>query len=393
MIGQVLIVAGEPSGDLHAAYVARVLRGISPELKLFGMGGMHMREAGVELLVDITGVSVVGILEVLYHMKAVLKARRRLLWAIEKRKPTLAILVDFPDFNLWLARALKKSGVPILYYIAPQAWAWRRGRVRRMAELVERLAVILPFEQEFFQAGGVPASYVGHPLLEQISKEGSREDAMAALELDPKAQVLGLLPGSRSKEVERILPIMLEAARSLTKRIKGLTPVVALSPALVSEPIRIRAQKICPGAKVIQGRTHAVLRASAVAAVASGTATLEAALLGTPMVVVYRASWVSYVLAKALVRVNHVSLVNILAGREVVPELIQKDFKAQRLAGELLDLLEDSSRRRKMQETMAGLANNLGNQRASLNVASMALEMLRAKPETFAPGRGQGANP
>lgn len=374
------MVAGEPSGDLHAAHVARALRGIRPDLKLFGMGGMQMGEAGVELLVDISGVSVVGILEVLSHMKAVLRARRRLLGAIKKRNPTLAILVDFPDFNLWLARALKKRGVPILYYIAPQAWAWRRGRVRLMARLVERLAVILPFEQEFFRAGGVETRYVGHPLLEQIRKEGSREEAMEALGLDPGAQVLGLLPGSRPKEVERILPVMLEAAGILTKRIPCLTTIVALSPALEPEPVRMKAKKICPGAKLIQGKTHAVLRASSVAAVASGTATLEAALLGAPMVVVYRASWVSYILARALVRVNHVSLVNILAGREVVPELIQRDLTAQRLAGELLDLLEDSSRRSLMQEAMAGLAHQLGTQRASLNVAGMALEMLGVKP-------------
>jgi lipid-A-disaccharide synthase len=388
--GQVLMVAGEPSGDLHAAHVAKALKGICPELKLFGMGGMHMGEAGVELLVEISGVSVVGILEVLYHIKAVLRARRRLLRAIQERKPTLAILVDFPDFNLWLARALKKLGVPILYYIAPQAWAWRRGRVRLMAELVERLAVILPFEQEFFQAGGVAAKYVGHPLLEQISQEGSREQAMEVLGLDPETQVLGLLPGSRSKEVERILPVMLEAAEILTKRIPGLTTVVALSPALEPEPVRSRAEEIFPGAKLIQGRTHAVLRASTVAAVASGTATLEAALLGVPMVVVYRASWVSYVLARALVRVNHVSLVNILAGREVVPELIQRDLSAQRLARELLDLLGDSSRRSLMQEAMASLAHELGAQRASLNVAGMAAEMLGGRLLGVSLGSGQG---
>ncbi len=370
------MVAGEPSGDLHAAHVAAALRQICPHLKLWGMGGMHMREKGVELLVDISGVSVVGISEVLSHLKAILTARRRLLRAVGDRNPSLAILVDFPDFNLWLARALRKRGIRILYYIAPQAWAWRRGRVKQMARLVERLAVILPFEEKFFCLGGVPARYVGHPLLEEIHMENSRQQAMTALGLNSDCTVLGLLPGSRSKEVQRILPVMLEAARILTGKLHGLRPVVALSPALELEPIRMRAQNICPGVRVIQGKAHDVLRASTVAAVASGTATLEAALLSTPMVVVYKASWVSYLLARAMVKVKHVSLVNILAGHKVVPELIQKDLTAQRLVEEISDLLEDPSRRIKMQEAMARLAQDLGTQKASLNVAHMASEML-----------------
>ncbi len=390
--GQVLIVAGEPSGDLHAAQVARALRRISPELKLWGMGGMHMQEAGVELLVDISGVSVVGIIEVLSHMKAVLRARRRLLRAIRERNPSLAILVDFPDFNLWLARALKRRGVRILYYIAPQAWAWRRGRVRLMARLVESLAVILPFEQEFFGAGGVAARYVGHPLLEQILTPDSGQEAMAKLGLDSDALVLGLLPGSRAKEVQRILPVMLEAACNLTERIHRLIPVVALCPALEPESVSDKVREICPRARVIQGQAHTVLRASAVAAVASGTATLEAALLGTPMVVVYKASWVSYVLARALVKVKNVSLVNILAGRQVVPELIQQDFTAQRLAAALLELLEDPSRRGAMQEAMAGLAQELGTQRASINVATMAMEMLRENQGSLPTGSRAGGD-
>ena len=371
-----MMVAGEPSGDRHAADVARAIGESCPGVRLWGMGGMHMREAGVELLVDISGVSVVGILEVVSHLQAVLRARRRLLRAIQERNPPVAILVDFPDFNLWLARALRRRGVRILYYIAPQAWAWRRGRVKLMARLLERLAVILPFEEQFFRAAGVAATYVGHPLMEQIHWDLSPEEARQALGLDPQSPVLGLLPGSRANEVQRILPLMLEAAGSLIRKIPDLKPMVALAPAIDASHLELWAKKICPGVELVQGQAHKVLRASKVAAVASGTATLEAALLGTPTVVVYRASWLSYLLARALVRVNHVSLVNILAGQEVVPELIQNDFTAKRLARELASLLADPSRCSMMQEAMARLARELGPRKASQNVAVMAMDML-----------------
>lgn len=374
--GSLLMVAGEPSGDRHGADLARVLKESLPGIRLWGMGGAHMRGAGVDLLVDISGVSVVGIMEVASRLGAILRARRRLLRAVDGIPPTLAVLIDFPDFNLWLARALRRRGIPILYYIAPQAWAWRRGRVRLMARIVKRLAVILPFEEEFFRAGGVPATYVGHPLLEQLQVEGSCAEARRALGLAPDMKVLGLLPGSRPIEVARMLPVMLEAARRMTQKVPKLRPVVAISPAIDMDGMGIPVRELCPAAQMVRGQAHRVLRASEVAAVASGTATLEAALLGTPTVVVYRASWLSYALARALVRVKHVSLVNLLAGQEVVPELIQARFTAQGLELELLSLLEDTERKERMRAAMGMLAERLGPHRASHNVAAMAREML-----------------
>lgn len=371
-----LMVAGEPSGDRHGADLARALKEKLPGVRLWGMGGDHMREAGVDLLVDISRVSVVGIMEVASKLGAVLRARRELLRAVDRVPPAMAVLIDFPDFNLWLARGLKRRGIPILYYIAPQAWAWRRGRVKLMARLLDRLAVILPFEEEFFRAGGVSAKFVGHPLLEQLQVRESSEEAKEALGLGREVRVLGLLPGSRLNEVQRMLPLMLEASARLARGVKDLCPVVAISPTVDPNRVDSLVAAHCPMARTVVGQAHRVLRASQVAAVASGTATLEAALLGTPIVVVYRASWVSYLLARFLVRVKHVSLANILAGRKVVPELIQRDFTPRSLELELLNLLEDPQRRQRIQNEMGQLASRLGSPGASLAVAEMALEIL-----------------
>ncbi len=372
----ILMVAGEPSGDRHGGDLARAIREALPGVRLWGMGGEHMAREGVSLAVDMAGVSVMGIVEVLGHLAAILRARRVLLEAVDQDPPSLAVLIDFPDFNLRLGRRLRQRGVRLLYYISPQVWAWRKGRLKLMARILERAAVILPFEEAILRRAGIAARYVGHPLIEQVKRGESKEEARLALGLPPEASVLGLLPGSRPKEVERLLPLLLAGTRLAMKKVPEIRPVVALS-SLVSEE---RAHEIIKAsgvsAQLVVRQAHRVIRASEVAAVASGTATLEAALLETPLVVVYRASWVSYLVARLLVRVNHIALVNILAGERIVPELVQGGLTPPAIRDQVLGLWQDESARARMIERLRGVGESLGSGSASRNAAGMVVEML-----------------
>lgn len=387
----IMMVAGEPSGDRHGAEVARAIRRVNPEALLWGMGGPFMKEAGVELVEEISKVTVMGISDVLGKIGAVLSARRKLLARAEKTPPRVAILVDFPDFNLWMARSLKKRGIKILYYIAPQAWAWRPKRAKAMAELVDRLAVILPFEEEFFREKGVNAQFVGHPLLEEVDLEIDKEKARKMLGLDQLSSVLGILPGSRSQEVKRMLPVMLDAANWIMKSHPEVRPVIALCPT-ADEPWVIRmVDKRCPRAIITVGKAHLVLAASDVASVASGTASLEAALFQIPMIVGYKTSWINYQVAKRLVKVRNISLVNILAGNEIVPELIQYDFQVGKLAKGLLELIESQEKRRKIALTMGTIREMLGDGKTSQIVAAIALEMMDGWAPVHVSSNGVGS--
>jgi lipid-A-disaccharide synthase len=373
----VLMVAGEPSGDRHGSDLARAIRDLLPETHIWGMGGEHMARAGVELRVDLSKVSVVGIVEVLSHLAAVLRARRTLLRGVDRLPPSAAVLIDFPDFNLWLARALKRRRIPIFYYISPQVWAWRRGRVKLMARLLDRVGVILPFEETLLRQAGIAAQYVGHPLREQITVSESEQEATAALGLPPGCAVLGLLPGSRPGEVRQLLPVMLDGVRLAREAAPEIQPVIALSPLVSRDWVEQTVSRCGVPARVVVGEAHRVLRASRAAIVASGTATLEAAMCGTPMVVVYRASWISYLVGRRLVKVRHIALVNILAGREIVPELLQGDLTPRSLKDHVILLWRDEVRRQSMRAELSLVAESLGAQRASQNAARMVVEMVQ----------------
>jgi lipid-A-disaccharide synthase len=379
--GRILMVAGEPSGDRHGADLARAIAQFLPRVALWGMGGQHMARAGVRLHVDMAGVSVVGIVEVLAHVAAILRARRTLLREVDRDPPLLGILIDFPDFNLRLARSLKKRGIPIFYYISPQVWAWRGGRVRLMSRLLDRVGVILPFEEGLLRQAGIAAEYVGHPLREQLGVEESPEQARVALGLAPYCPVLGLLPGSRPGEVENLLPVMLEGTRLARTKIPEIQPVVALSAMVPRNRVDVTVRPFGSAALVVEAQAHRVLRASRMAIVASGTATLEAALLGTPMVVVYRASWISYLLGRLLVKVKHVALANILAGQRIVPELLQGNLTPPALRDHIERLWHDEEARDRMRDGLRAVGESLGSKRASRNAARIVWEMLQAAGE------------
>ncbi len=375
----ILMVAGEPSGDRHAADLARALRLLLPTVRLWGMGGEHMAREGVELLVDIKGLSVVGISEVLGHVGSILSARKAILREVDRDPPLLGILVDFPDFNLWLARGLRGRGVPLLYYIAPQVWAWRKGRLRLMARLLDRVAAILPFEEEILRGAGIAAEYVGHPLLEQVNGRISREEARTLLGFPPDTRILGLFPGSRPGEVHRLLPIMLRAVKLALGEHPDMKPVVALSTLVPLERVERPIRDCGVDVEVVAGQAHTVMRASKVAVVASGTVTLEAAILETPILVIYRTSWITYFVGRLLATVRHMGLVNVLAGERIVPELLQWSANPRTICAKLVDLWDDEGARNQMVGRLREVAASLGSKVASRRTAEMVMEMLSSE--------------
>jgi len=333
---EILISAGDPSGEMHAAELALALQR-KTGARIFGLGGPAMRAAGVELLTESSEVAVVGISEALGRIPAAWRALRRMSAAADARRPRLAILVDFPDFNLRLARALDRKGIPIVYFISPQVWAWRSGRVKLLREVVARMIVIFPFEEKFYRDAGVPVEYVGHPLVEAARPRATREEFIVRHGLDAAREIVALLPGSRASEIAHNLPVIISACKQL-----GVNPepqfVLAAAPGLAADEFAPYLGG-GPAVRVIEGETRDVLTWSRCAIASSGTATVEAALLGTPMVVVYRVSPATAFIARRLVRLPFFSMVNLILERRAVPELIQEGFTAEKLAGEVRRLL------------------------------------------------------
>ena len=375
-----MLAAGEASGDLHGAAVCRGLKGLAPACRLVGMGGARMAAAGMELLVDVTASAVVGGSEALSRLPVLYRALHRLRAALEEApRPAALVLIDFPEFNLRLARAARRVGVPVVYFIPPQVWAWRRGRVRTIRRLVSLVLAVFPFEPPLYRLAGVPVAFVGHPLLDALAGAPDRAAARRELGLAAGARVVGLLPGSRREEVARMLPVMGAAAA----RIRAATPevqfVLARAPTVEAEAIARHVDGMT-GLTMVDGRTHAVLRAADLALVTSGTATLEAALLGTPMVVCYRLSRLSGLAARLLIRVPWISLANLTLGRAVVPELYQASATGERLAEEALRLLESPGALGAQREAFRELAGRLGEPGVGVRAARLVLAEAGAAP-------------
>jgi len=358
---------------MYAARLASALRGLTGA-DFFGMGGALMREAGIELVADARDVAVVGISEVVRRLPSVLRVFNRIVESARRRKPALAILVDFPDFNLRLARKLKKLGVPVVYFISPQVWAWRPGRVRQMKKSVARMICIFPFEEEFYRKAGVPVTFVGHPLAGEVKPSMPRAEFAALHDLDLERAVVALLPGSRASEIRHNLPAMLEACAILGKERK-LQFLLGAAPDLAESQLSALLRKDVP-VQVVRGATYDVLAAANCAIVASGTATVETALLGVPMVVVYRVSPATAFLARRLVRVPYFAMVNLIAGRRVAPELIQESFTPEKVAVEALDLLESKKARDEMQAGLAVVRTRLGPPGAIVRAAEEIASLL-----------------
>lgn len=370
-----MIIAGEASGDLHGSSLALALRQLDPELELFGIGGDRMQQAGVELLYHASQMAYMGFTEVLRHLPALRRTFSRTLHEAVARRPDLVVLIDYPGFNLRFAEAAKRRGLKVLYYIVPQLWAWRKGRLTKMARTVDAAAVIFPFEEPLFASAGIPTTFVGHPLLDILRVADDRQAFFARHGLDPHHPLLALLPGSRIQEVRSLLPVMLQAVDKLRPTLPGLQAVVAKADT-VADDAYASLLAAHPDIATARGDTHACLKHADVAAVASGTATLEAACLGTPFVLVYRVSWLSFQLMRRLIRIPYIGLVNVVAGEQVVRELVQDDFAPEPLATELNMLLQDQTKREAMRRQLRLVAEKLGTPGAARRTAELALRLM-----------------
>ena len=369
---RVMISCGEPSGDLYAGALTRELLRLDPSALITGFGSQRLRSAGATLVDDFQGVSVTGLLEVARVLPRTYAIYRRLLAHAAATRPDVFVAVDFPDFNFRLAQAMRRLGVPVVYYISPQLWAWRPGRMKTMQRIADRVLVIFPFEEEIYRRAGVPVEWVGHPLLDVSAEVEPRSTFLRDLGLDPAKPVVALLPGSRLNEVSAILPGLVGAARIIHERLPGAQFVLARAPHL-SDELFANLNARGPAIAMIADATDDILAAADVALVASGTVTVQAALRECPMVVVYRLSPLTYRLGRPFVRVNTFAMANLVAGRQVVPELMQDDFTPDAVAQQALPLLEDRRTAEAMRADLRTVRAKLGTPGASRRAAEAVL--------------------
>jgi len=370
----VMIIAGEASGDLHGSRLVRAMRKRSPALFFCGIGGKFLREAGVRILVEASALSVVGLTEAFSKIPVLAKGMAVVKRLLKSLRPDLLILIDFPDFNLYAAAVAKKLGIPVLYYISPQIWAWRPGRINKIKKIVDHVAVILPFERDLYAAHDIPVTFVGHPLLDsEPYSNPSKVDATV-----PDNSTIGLMPGSREREVVRHLPIMLSAARQLTRQTPNLKFAVSLAPTvkkeLVDSVIKTHGSDI--QLEIISEGVDQVFKRCGFAIVVSGTVSLEAAISGTPMVIIYRVSLPSYWLGRALIQVRYMGLVNLIADREIVPELVQGQASPQNIAAKVAAMLRDAAGLDQLRKELRSAVGALGGPGASDRTAAVAMALL-----------------
>jgi len=373
---RIVVVAGEASGDLHGAALVEALRQQAPQLTFSGMGGLRMRSAGVRLLADAGETAVVGLSELWEKRRALRAALRTLRGHLAEAGPALLICIDFPDFNLLLARTARRLGIPVCYFISPQVWAWRRGRVRTIRRLVRKMLVLFPFEESLYRAAGVDVSFVGHPLLDALATVPPRERCRERLGVADGVKILGLLPGSRAAEIRRHLPLLLSAAARVRSEEPGVAVLLGLSDTADKPAVEAVVADAGVPVQMIQGHTHEVIRAADFLLAVSGTVTLEAAILETPMLITYRVGTLTWWLARLLVRVRFAGLPNLLAGEGIVPELLQHDATSERLAGTALEILRSPARQGEMRTALADVRRRLGERGAVERAAREVLTLL-----------------
>lgn len=379
MSKRVLIVAGEASGDTHAAHLVHAFRARWPDVSFFGVGGHEMRAAGVDVAFDSSLVAVVGASEVLKHLRVILSVLRWLKAALTTVKPDLVVLVDFPDFNFRVARAAKAAGVPVFYYISPQIWAWRRGRAKFLARTVEGMAVIFPFEAELYKSWGLPAEFVGHPIMDgRLGTPPDRAAARAAVGVKHGEIAIALLPGSRRSEIAHHLDPLLAAASILAREIPESVFLLPVAKTLDATAIRAKVGDALGGRLrlVTEGDPLDALIAADYAVVKSGTSTVEAALCGVPFVIIYRLSKLSYALGRLVIKVPFIGMANLIAGKQVAKELVQHDFTAENVAAEILALHRDPARRSAAVAGLAEVRAKMGAAGASERAAELVAALL-----------------
>ena len=374
---KVMIMTGEASGDLHGANLAREIGKQDPSIVLYGVGSKQMRAAGVRMLADASEISVVGITAVLTHIRAIYGVYAKLKRFLKSERPDLLVLIDFPDFNIMLGKAARKLGIPVLYYISPQVWVWRKGRIKTIARLVKAMLVVFPFEVPLYEKAGVDVRFVGHPLTDVVRSDLTPGQAKIALGLDAERRTVALLPGSRRSEIMHLLPDMLRAARILMARFHDLQFVLPVAPTLDREFVRSYVDRSGVSVRMVDGRVYDALRAADAAIVASGTATLETGLMAVPMAIAYRVSALNYFILTKLARgVKNVGLVNIVAGRRIVPELVQKDSTPEKMADTIAAVLDDPVHAQRVRNDLIDIRARLGDAGASTRAAQVVGELL-----------------
>jgi len=389
----VMILAGEASGDLHGGALASALRRQKPELRLIGFGGDDMRAAGVDIRFDVKELGIVGLIEVIYHFRVILEAYRTAINLL-KEGVDLIVLIDFPDFNLRVAKAAKKMGVPVIFYVSPQLWAWRPGRIHGIAKRIDQMLVILPFEKALYEQVNVPCEFVGHPLMDELDRLGitpsseipapdRREKKMESArsylqqeDLDPEAVTIGLLPGSRKREVLTLLPDMLQGVELLKQSFPNVQVLIPMAPTLPENLI----PELCAASsfpiRLVKDNVYHVLRAADVSILASGTATLQGALAGEPIIIAYKVSKLTYIIGKCLIHLKVIGLANIVADKPFIPELIQNEVSPVNICRELSRFISDETARDKMKQGLRGVAHRLGKSGASERAAAVVFKWL-----------------
>jgi lipid-A-disaccharide synthase len=368
---KILIVAGETSGDLHGAHLVKAATCLDPDLRFYGVGGKHLRNTGTDVIFDSSEVAVVGIVEVFSKLRSIYRAFRWLKKSLDRDRPTLAILIDFPDFNLRLAKEANKKGIPVFYYISPQVWAWRRGRVKKIAKLVPKLVVILPFEVSFYRKRGVDCEFVGHPLIDIVKPHLSKEEALEVFRLDKDKRTIGLLPGSRREEVQQLLPVLLKSALLLLQDFPNLQFIMPLAPAIDRLEVEKCIGRYSLNVRIADEHIYDVLNICDLVITASGTATLEAAIMNTPMIIVYKVSFLSYLVARLLVKVKDIGLVNLIAEKRIAPELVQGEASPVNIFNETSKLLKNPHLLSTIKAELEKVREKLGSPGASQRAAQI----------------------
>ncbi|MBO8126139.1 MAG: lipid-A-disaccharide synthase [Firmicutes bacterium] len=372
---KIMIIAGEPSGDLHGSRLAKALKEKRPDVRLCGMGGPQMQEAGVKLLFDPTKLSTIGFVEALKNFKVLRKVMLKLADFIRQNKPNAIVFIDYPGFNMRLARMVKDEGVPMIYYFSPSAWAWGKSRAEKVAQTITKVASVFPFEAEVYQEAGADVTFVGHPLLDIVKPSMSPEEAREYFQLPPGAPVVSLLPGSRRQEVDLLLPEMLKAAELIKARVPEVRFLLPRAGSIDQKIIAGCLAKAAVQVKVVEGKTYDAINISQAAIAASGTVTLEAACLGTPMVIIYKLATSTYLLGKMLVKIPRVGLPNIILHRMAVPEYIQNDVKPEIIASDITRMLTDQAYSQKIKDDLAEVVRRLGRPGAVGRTAELVLAL------------------
>ncbi|APG28964.1 lipid-A-disaccharide synthase [Syntrophotalea acetylenivorans] len=376
---RVLVVAGEASGDLHGANMIRAAKDIDPNLCFFGVGGPRMKQAGCDILLPAEELEVMGLVDVVGHLPVLWRAFKSLKKILNSpERPDVLVLIDFQEFNLLLARQARKAGVPVVFYVGPTVWAWRRGRVKRYARAVDRLAVIFPFEPAYYADEDIEVEYVGHPLLDEARATRQRDDYLQELGLDSSRPVVGIFPGSRNSELKYNLPTMLEAAERVALQLPGVQFLLPVAPSFDLEAMRQRIESCMLPILLVRGSIYDVANACDAVLTVSGTVTLQIALVGTPMAILYKTASLNYAIAKRVVNLPHIGLPNIVAGREVVREFIQDQATAETVAEELIKILTDAQYQESLQQGLGQVRQCMGDPGCSQRVAQMVSELSRS---------------